>query len=131
MADQPLDLVATLAQAGTAELEAVNKRIEQLATEIRQFIDGRKAEIASLKIVRRVLARKLAPPAANREQKPKASRELTELQKSIFDLLTAEGSMPVPAIAARLKKTGQGIAASVGMCDWFTRENGEVKIATK
>lgn len=123
-------LVSLLADAGQPELEDINKRIAELQRQIEQFCGQRKAEIASLKIVRRVLHRKLQPPAV-RQKKPKATREGTELQRKVYDLLSKEGSMPVPAIAARLQKTPQGIAAMVGMCDWFVRENGEVHVAIK
>lgn len=123
-------LVSLLADAGQPELEDVNKRIAELQRQIEQFCGQRKAEIASLKLVLRVLHRKLQPPA-KREKKPKATREMTALQKQVFDLLAAEGSMPLPAIAARVDRTVQGVAAMIGTCDWFTRQNGEVHIATK
>lgn len=129
MADAEVDLVTLIANAGGPELELVNKRITTLEAEIRRFVDSRKAEIASLKLVRRVLNRKLQPPPS-RAKKPRNANG-TELQRQIYDLLSQEGSMPVPAIAGRLKKTAQGIAACVGMCDWFLRQNGEVSIAVK
>lgn len=128
MADIEVNLITLLGNAGKPELNAINARITQLGSEIREYVDSRKAEMASLKIVRRAISRKLQTPAA-REKKPKANREMTELQKMVFDLLTREGSMPLPVIAARTKRTAQGIAAMIGTCDWFTRLNGEVHIA--
>lgn len=121
-------LVSLLADAGQPELEDINKRIAELQRQIEQFCRQRKAEIASLKLVARVLRRKLQPPAV-RQKKPKAAREGTELQKRIYDLLTKEGSMPVPAIAARLGVHGAGIGAATSACPWFVRANGEVRIA--
>lgn len=123
-------LVALLADAGQAELDDVNKRIAEIKRQIEQFCGQRKAEIAYLLLVRRVLERKLSPRVKKEKkaQEPK-QRDGTELQKRIFDLLTQEGPMPVPAIAAGLNVHGAGVGAAVSPCPWFVRANGEVRIA--
>lgn len=136
MADQATELVQLIAHAGAVEVEAISARIATLMAEIEDFATSRKAEIASLKLIRRFLQRKLVPPAVQSSQQKLGKRKYTlrggtQLQKEIYDLLAKEGSMPAPAIAARLQRTPHAISSCVGMCDWFHRENGEVHIAQK
>lgn len=131
--EKPLDLVAILASAGQQELDDVRQRIDAIQTELHDFFIARKSELDSLKMVEKLLDRKLHPrEKTQRVAKPKAERGSgTVTQKAVFDLLTSEGSMPLPAIAARLGKSESGVAISLGQCNWFRRENGEVHIARK
>jgi hypothetical protein len=130
----PLDLAVILAQAGQPELDAVTAKIAELEKDLAELVAARKAEIASLRLVERVLRRRLEPTAP-KEKKPKATKprqssgDGTEMQRKIFDLLSKEGPMPVPAIAARLNMHDAGVGAAVSASPWFVRANGEVRIA--
>lgn len=129
---EPQDLVALIAKAGTLDLERINQRIDTLTREIREYVTTRKQEMRSLTLVQHVLEKRLGQARPRQHRKPLGKNgQGTELQNAVYDLLAKEGSMPLPAIAARMQRTPQGIAAMIGMCDWFRRENGEVHIAIK
>ena len=101
------------------------------------FWPSAKPEVAldnrSLRLVQRIIQAKQLPEVNGRLKKrakwQSVVADKTDLQKRIYDLLAAEGSMPVPAIAARLGVKGAGIGISVSHCPWFETRGGEVHIA--
>lgn len=54
---------------------------------------------------------------------------VAELRDRVFTLLKAEGSLPVPAIAAFLRVDPARVGRALLGCDWFERLNGEVRVA--
>jgi len=131
------DLVSMLSRASVQDLRDMQQRIDKLTREVREFAEARKAEIASLRIVRRILEKKLLPPKTH---KPRVARSavppkvlgaehMTALQTEIYDLIAKEGSMPVPAIAARINKTPISVSVCISRCEWFDSSHGEVRIA--
>jgi len=128
-------LVSVLSNAKQDDLDAIDARVRQLQQEIDKYVVPRQSEILALKKLSSLISARLHPrPKKPREPSGNGvakSRKPTELHQRIFDLLHAEGSMPVPAIAARLGLREQAVSISLTYSDWFERRNGEVHIATK
>jgi hypothetical protein len=123
-----VDLVAAIEAAGEQDMEAIDERIAALRQEICGYVATRKRKLAALMLVRRSLQFKLHGKPA---KAPKGERSTvgSELATQIYDLIAEHGSLPVPAIAARLGRPGQAIADSIQRSAWFERKNGEVHIA--
>jgi len=123
------DLVAALEAAGEGDLAAIDARMTELRAEIDEYVASRKRKLDALALIRRSLQFKL------HGRQPKVAKTTKtgggEVAKLIYDLLAAEGSMPVPAIAARLNRTNQSIAICVHKSAWFERRDGEVHIAVR
>lgn len=67
--------------------------------------------------------------AADSTVVPDAAIGADTLATRIFDLISEEGSMPVPAIAARLNQTEATVGCLVREHEWFTRTmQGEIDI---
>lgn len=126
---ESVDLVAAIEAAGEQDLAAIDERIAALRAEISEYVATRKRKLAALLLVRRSLQFKLHGKPAKSTKGDKTGG--SELATQVYYLLAEYGSMPLPAIAARLAKTSQGIAACIGRSDWFERKNGEVHIAVK
>jgi hypothetical protein len=129
------DLLKLIESSSQSDLDAIDARIVTLSSEI----SARRATIVALKALRGVVFSKVNgrqqpkqprgknPDSANQKQKSATD----SLRQQIDDLLRREGSMPVPAIAAKLGRSAQQIAMTVVKCDWFERKNGEVHVAKK
>jgi hypothetical protein len=59
---------------------------------------------------------------------PKSTEE-SDLSKRVFDLIGIEGSLPMPAIAARLGVPALAVRKCVVSSKWFAVKDGEVAIA--
>lgn len=133
--DRFLSCVRIISEAGDGELRAIEERIAALTREIDELAASRNAEIKSLRLVQRIIEAKQLRETNGRLKKRAKCQSVvadkTDLQKRIYDLLAAEGSMPVPAIAARLGGKGAGIGISVARCPWFETRGGEVHIAIR
>lgn len=133
MADKKLDfgaLLSLLESATLEDLQLIQNRITMLENDIRDYAAPREREIVGLKKLYRLVESKTKPkePRAAGTKSPATG---SALQQQIFDLLSQEGSMPLPAIAARLGKTVPKVSMSISRIDWFERRNGEVHIAVK
>lgn len=112
--------------------------LDKLLTAYREMERERDA----MKSARKVIAERLgveAPKKVTVKRDPsegnpvKAVREASQLANQIYDLLDKEGSMPLHAIAARLRSVPQGVARAISAAacaDWFTRSpDGDISIA--
>jgi len=135
--DQKADLVDLIGSAGEAELTKIEARIEAIGREIHDFTGSRQRELGALRIVRQAIKYRLQGRGPGRRSKPRpakaqaASAADPPLANLIYDLLSIEGPMPVPAIAARLGRAAAGVGKCVSSSSWFLRTNGEVQIAMK
>lgn len=126
-------LLNLIACAGEQELHAIESRIAEVAREMEKACAPFRAELTSLRCLQRTIQAKLLPAANGRLRKrgscqSKAS-DMTDMQQRIYDLIVAEGSMPVPAIAKMLKQLPGNVGKSVMASSWFEVRNGEVHIA--
>ena len=124
-----VDLVSLIDTAGDAELQKISEEILRLEREIREFTESRRCRIQSLTILKRAIKAKLYP-IKRKHGKQNDEGTTTYIRSRVYDLLAAEGSMPVPAIAKRLGLKPSQVGASIWNCDWFDRRDGEVHIAT-
>lgn len=138
MGDKPPSLVEMIQKADSRDLDVIDVRME----EIRVVTEELNNELTALKDVRKIIAARVSGRVkAAAKKKRKAPAELVdrrlgdtyslEMAKQIFDLLTLEGSMPVPAIAARLHGSPSAVGRCVSACEWFDTTDGEVAIATR
>lgn len=106
-------LIDSILSATADDLQAIDERITVIVNEIAE----KQKAVAGLQAIRKVVDIRLNGKAP-------------QLSDMVFDLLTKEGSMPVPAIAERLGKSPAVIGMAIGRkSEWFRRENGEVHIA--
>lgn len=112
-------LLQAIQKASADDLRKTDERIAELTR-----------ELDSLKAVRRVLDVRLNGKP-EKVAKPRAiNAKASELAEQIHDLISANGSMPVHVIAARLSVKPQSVAACVTRSNWFRRTpEGEVAIA--
>lgn len=126
-------LVNLISCAGEQELYAIESRIAEVTRQMDAACAPFKAELASLKCLQRAIQAKLIPAANDRLKKrgkcQSESSDMTDMQQRIYDLIAAEGSMPVPAIAKMLKQLPGNAGKSVMASGWFEVRNGEVHIA--
>jgi hypothetical protein len=127
-------LIRMIAEAGEADLQQVVARIAEIKADITKFVAARKAELASLQMVQKILFRKLHPnQKAERKPRdhnapPKKSGSM-ELANQLYDLITKEGSMPSAVAAKKLGKSAAQIGGVAWRSTWFHTENGEISIA--
>lgn len=137
-----MGVVEAVLQADADALAEIDSKIG----DIEASIASQQREIEGLRMIRRAIDVRLNGKPERKQRQPrekkvkvaepasgfeKANRtgDDEKLSQRIYDLLHAEGSMPIQAIAERL-----GVRAAVaGMCvatsNWFERKNGEVHIA--
>lgn len=134
------NIIDALMGATSKDLEAIEAKIVELTTQLN-----------SLKAARIVIAKRLnveidspqkrayqtrsskKKETENNDANPEESKS-SRLANTVYDLLTTEGSMPLPAIAARLKTLPGPLAMcirSAAVRDWFVERNGEIHIAMK
>lgn len=135
-----LDLITAIEAAGQEEIDAIDERLSDLNGRINTL----KQSVDRLHQLRRIICGKPngkplpaiavatddpapAEPTASAQDENWAVRDLVRNQ--VFDLLTENGSMPVPAIAASIGKQVPYVAKVVRECEWFERRDGEVHIA--
>lgn len=126
----PPSLIDQILFATEADLQAIDEQIAAITDEIaekQRTVDGFRAIRKAIEIrINGKPERKKREPREPGDDTPKQ-----QLSDAVFDLLTKEGSMPVPAIAERLGKTPAIIGMAIGRkSEWFVRKNGEVHIAT-
>lgn len=123
-------------------LDAILNASEKDLADLDDKIADHTKQLEAMKSARKVIAERLgveAPKkvAVKREPTEGGSvsrvREASQLAKQIYDLLDKEGSMPLHAIAARLRSVPQGVARAISAAacaDWFTRSpDGDISIA--
>lgn len=127
-------LVRVFKDASKSDLDAIDKEIAETEKQ-RTALDG---ELRALRMVRRMIDTKVNGPKQRAPRSPKAThgqgRKSTASAESdhatqIYDLIAQEGSMPVAAIAARLKIHHLTVGKIVTSHSWFVPKNGEVSIA--
>lgn len=132
------DLIACLARATADDLATIDNEIEKLNAELDAEVNFRKKAIDALVAARKTVdfavngkkARKTpVRKAARKESSTVAPPEKSTLATEIRDLLDAEGSMPVAAIAARLGHPPAVIGMLTARSSLFEKLNGEVHIA--
>ena len=121
-----------LENATQNDLQLIQDQIAFIEKDMRDYVAPRERQVASLKRLHKLIETRVVP----KEKKPRDSSARngglgSALQQQIFDLLSQEGSMPLPAIAARLGKTVPMVSMSISRINWFERRNGEVHIAVK
>ena len=127
-------LIRMIAEAGEADLQQVEARIAEIKADITKFVEARKAELASLQMVQKILFKKLHPqprvPRAPRDPNapPKKSAG-SELANELYDLIDREGSMPSAVAAKKLGKTAAQVGGCAWRSSWFESINGEIHIA--
>lgn len=141
-------LVDVILSAGKEDMDEIDGQIELLERELEESTAKLKQQIDALKAARRLIAIRTGAEPARKPRQPREegrngvaassngekrkAGEPSEAANRIFDLLSAEGSMPVPAIAERIGSTpaavGRVITAAAN-ADWFEKRGGEVHIA--
>ena len=128
------NLIRMLADAGESDLQQVEARIAEIKADITKFVEARKAELASLQMVQKILFKKLHPqPRVQRAARdpnapPKKSGSM-ELANQLYDLITKEWSMPSAVAAKKLGKSAAQVGGVAWRSTWFETKNGEISIA--
>lgn len=122
----PPSLVDQILFATEADLQAIDDQITAITDEIcekQKTVDGFRA-------IRKAIEIRINGKPERKKREPGDGTPKPQVTDIIFDLLTKEGSMPVPAIAERLGKSPAVIGMAIGRkAEWFVRKNGEVHIA--
>lgn len=122
-------LVDQILFATESDLQAIDERITAIADEIAE----KQRTVEGFRAIRKAIEIRINGKPERKKREPGESGNgvaKVMLYDAIFDLLTKEGSMPVPAIAERLGKPAAVIGMAIGRkSEWFRRENGEVHIA--
>jgi hypothetical protein len=104
----PIDLVAALKSAGSADLAAIDERITEC-----------ERELAGLREAHRILDRRLNGPQ-KRAATPIAKGS-SELACRIYDALEARGKATSHQIAETLGISAQQAGLTMAKCAWFRR----------
>lgn len=130
------DLITLLARATVNDLAAIDTEINRLEADLNAIVSERKKTIDAMKVARRTVdfavngkTKRKTPVRRKASEADNEPAVETGLKNEIYDLLFKEGPMPVPAIAARLGRRAAGVGISVSRCEWFERDNGDVRIA--
>jgi hypothetical protein len=128
-----VDLVAVIEAAGEADLAAIEQRIVELRKEMDDFVSTRKRKLDALTLVKKSLQFKLhgRPAKSDATGDGKTGSGGTKLAERIYELISEQGSMPVPAIAEAVGVRAAGVGICVSRSPWFERRNGEVYIAVR
>lgn len=129
-----MSVAAAIALADESDLVELRELIDAAERELHTLTREHRQRIDALKKAASVVERKLhgkparAARGAREASKPSSQQHETrdKIRQQIHDLLSTEGSMPVPAIAKRLSRSNIQIAMIVRHCDWFKNEDGEV-----
>lgn len=129
--------------AVTAEIESKEKARDAAVAELDKEISGLKALHKMLDVRlhgKRPKAKRAARAGVGSGGAARASglspaqekaAERGDILNKVYDLVSKEGSMPMPAIAERIGISPYRINRAMENCDWFNYRNGEVVIARK
>lgn len=120
-------------------LDALAAVTEDDLTEIDRQIAEAQKKIDGLKVARSVVAvtlhgktKKVVRAKSPAGGATRSDSDPQALASQIFDLLTAEGPLPVNVIASRLGRAPQAIGVSAARSGWFAKNNeGDYTIARK
>lgn len=131
-----LDVVQAVARATEESLRDIDAAIHRIVVQISELED----HVAALRMIRRAVATKLHGKQARKprsksakpgklaaEKRDDDDREV--MVRRIVALLDTEGSMPVPAIAARLNALPAYVGTVVNGTALFVTKGGEVHLA--
>jgi len=114
-----MKILEALDNTSEKDLEAISSRIDELESELATLKEARK--LVHLK----VHGEKLTTKAALGTTKQKKADPQKEHDRGlIHDLLSEEGSMPVPAISERLGIDGRRVVGLLRNHEWFRKVNG-------
>lgn len=121
-----MSLLDAIKNATAEDLQAIDDRIAALDTELAALLAARKVVAIAVNGKPERKPRGAGTTAAAKSAK---SDEMERRRQAIHDLLSEEGSLPVPVIAKRLNIHATAVGWAVRDHEWFEIKNGEVHVA--
>lgn len=125
--------VKALLGATAEDLAELRECISELQSELDAYVAEKKQSLDALKALEKILSIKVEGKPERKPREPgKAKGQASPTAERFYELLMREGSMPLPAAAAKLGTTAAGLSAvlrSASCKDWFASRNGEIHVA--